>query len=96
MMQLEHFDTATLNIGRFTPQTPKQRASVLAGIGTCDSEWKTKRFTTHDQRLAAGWDRYQRAAYNVRYHEQLAAWYAQMREDAADIARWEGEGGASL
>ena len=87
------FKTATLELGRSTPRTAKERAEARDGIATCEAEWRGEReFTTSDDHIRAGRSRYWRAGYEIRHLELCV--HLVTHADLADIARWEGEGGA--
>jgi hypothetical protein len=84
--------TATLDLGRHTPQTPRQRESAKAGIAACNADWRDKALTTHDDMIRQGRDPFWRAGYEIRWLELVPTLIT--REDVADLARWEDDGGA--
>ena len=65
-------DTATLNLGRRTPKTAKQRESALAGVAQCNADWAAGELTTSDDMISQGRDPYWRAGYRIRWIEHAA------------------------
>ena len=65
-------NTATLNLGRFTPKTRGQRESALAGIAQCDADWAAGELTTSDDMIRQGRDPYWKAGYDIRWREHAA------------------------
>jgi hypothetical protein len=63
--------TAGLNLGRFTPKTPKQRESALAGVARCTADWAVGALTTCDDMIRQDRDPYWRAGYRIRWHELI-------------------------
>jgi hypothetical protein len=66
---IEHFDTATLSLGRRTPRTARQRLEALQGI-----EQANRDMHAHDPKMPddlCGWNEYRRAGYELRMHELM-------------------------
>jgi hypothetical protein len=84
--------TATLDLGRFTPVTRKQRTEAAAGINACNADWRALALTTHDDQLRQGWGLFKRAGYELRWLELVRT--IPTHADVADIERWEADGGA--
>jgi hypothetical protein len=67
-----NMNTATLNLGGFTPETSRQRESALAGIAQCNADWAAGELTTSDDMIRQDRDPYWRAGYQIRWLEHAA------------------------
>lgn len=67
---IEHFDTATLSLGRRTPRTAAQRLQALQGIEQANRDMHARDPKMPDD--LCGWNEYRRAGYELRMHELLA------------------------
>ena len=56
---------------RFEPKTAAQWRQAEQGAAACDQDWNDSDVKYGDALL--GWNRHYRAAYELRYHEILAA-----------------------
>lgn len=72
LKEARELSTATMNLGRFTPKTARQRESALAGIAQCDADWAAGELTTSDDMARQGRDEYWKAGYRIRWHEHEA------------------------
>lgn len=58
---------------RFEPKTARQWRHAEAGAAACDRDWNAKEMPKFADGGMAGADPYYRAAYELRYHEVIAA-----------------------
>ena len=65
-------DAATLQLGRHTPRTARQRESAMAGIAQCDADWDAGELTTSADMIRQGRDKFWRAGYGIRWLENAA------------------------
>ena len=86
---MSSFDTATLNLGRHTPQTAAQRDEARAGIAKCEADFAACEVRFGDALIGTG--KFWRAGYELRYHELLAARKAALQRTCDDCGAAPGE-----